>query len=114
MARPRRSREADDGAADRVTALAVGCIDTSAEAFAAFYVEHVEAVQRFVARRVADRDVAADLTADIFVAAIESAHTYRSGRGTPGAWLFGVARIVVSGHRRKVARTTDATRRFRG
>src|SRR5882757_3632156 len=40
-------------------------------AFEAFYREHVEGVQRFVARRVDDPHLAADLTADVFLAAIE-------------------------------------------
>ena len=84
------------------------------DAFEAFYREHVEAVQRFVARRVADRDLAADLTADIFVAAIESADSYRASRGSPVAWLFGIARIVVSAERRRVGRERQATSRVVG
>jgi DNA-directed RNA polymerase specialized sigma24 family protein len=48
-------------------------IATDPDAFERFYREHVEAVQRFVARRVDDPYLAADLTADVFVAAIESA-----------------------------------------
>jgi RNA polymerase sigma-70 factor (ECF subfamily) len=53
--------------------------------------------------------LAADLTADIFVAAIESADTYRPSRGAPVAWLFGVARVVVSADRRRKGRERDAT-----
>ncbi|GAB3252398.1 hypothetical protein [Nocardioides dilutus] len=34
------------------------------DALEAFYRDHIEAVQRFVARRVSDPHVAADLTAD--------------------------------------------------
>jgi RNA polymerase sigma factor (sigma-70 family) len=84
------------------------------DAFAAFYREHVEAVQRFVARRVADRELAADLTAEIFIAAIESAGSYRRGRGTPTAWLYGVARIVVAGEQRRHHRERRATGRLAG
>src|SRR5206468_1886418 len=39
---------------------------------------------------------AADLTADVFVAVIESAGSYRRSRGEPVAWLFGIARNVVA------------------
>jgi RNA polymerase sigma factor (sigma-70 family) len=81
-------------------------------AFEAFYREHVEVVQRFVARRVGDRDIAADLTADIFVAAIESAERYRHSRGSETAWLFGVARNVVIMHRRRSGRGIRAAARF--
>jgi DNA-directed RNA polymerase specialized sigma24 family protein len=48
-------------------------IASDPDAFERFYREHVDAVQRFVARRVDDPYAAADLTADVFVAAIESA-----------------------------------------
>jgi RNA polymerase sigma-70 factor (ECF subfamily) len=54
-------------------------IASDPDAFERFYREHVEAVQRFVARRVDDPYLAADLTADVFVAAIGSAGSYRAG-----------------------------------
>jgi len=84
-------------------------IATDPDAFEAFYREHVEAVQRFVARRVDDRERAADLTAEIFLATIASAGAYRPGRGTPVAWLFGVARNVLADDRRRSARELRAT-----
>jgi RNA polymerase sigma-70 factor (ECF subfamily) len=84
------------------------------DAFEAFYRSHVEAVQRFVARRVADPYLAADLTADVFLAAIDSAHTYRRGHGDPVAWLYGVARNVVAAERRRRGRELRATGRFVG
>jgi hypothetical protein len=70
--------------------------------FEAFYREHVEDLQRFVARRVGARERPADLTAEIFLAAIDSAHHYRPRRGTPKAWLYGIARVLVANdHRRR-------------
>jgi RNA polymerase sigma-70 factor (ECF subfamily) len=84
------------------------------EAFAAFYREHVEAIQRFVTRRVADPHLAADLTADIFVAALESSAGYRRSRGVPAAWLFGIARHVVASELRRGSRERDANRRIEG
>jgi RNA polymerase sigma factor (sigma-70 family) len=84
-------------------------IATDPDAFEAFYREHVEAVQRFVARRVDDRERAADLTAEIFLVAIAAAGGYRAGRGTPIAWLFGVARNVVADDRRRRGRELRAT-----
>ena len=80
----------------------------------AFYREHVEAIQRFVTRRVDDPHLAADLTAEVFLAAIEAAPGYRPGRGVPGAWLYGIARIVVSAERRRAAREARATARVVG
>src|SRR5436190_17544422 len=84
------------------------------DAFGAYYLRHVEDVQRFVARRVSDPQLAADLTADVFVAAIESAASYRPSRGRPIAWLFGVARNVVAGERRRGEREGRALLRLAG
>jgi RNA polymerase sigma factor (sigma-70 family) len=82
--------------------------------FEAFYREHVEAVQQFVARRVADPYLAADLTAEVFLAAIEAAPSYRSARGAPAAWLFGIARNVVSAEHRRAGRERRAHARVDG
>jgi RNA polymerase sigma factor (sigma-70 family) len=87
-------------------------IASDPEAFEAFYREHVEAVQRFVARRVDDPYLAADLTADVFLAAIDSAHSYRPGRVEPIAWLYGIARNVVAAERRRSGREQRAERRL--
>ncbi len=87
---------------------------TDPDAFEVFYREHVEAVQRFVARRVSDPELVADLTADIFVAAIESAANYRSAKGAPRAWLFGIAQFVVAGRLRRAGREQRAHARVRG
>ena len=89
-------------------------IASDPDAFERFYREHVEAVQRFVARRVDEPYLAADLTADVFVAAIESARSYRRGRGEPVAWLFGIARNVVAGEQRRNAKELRAAARVRG
>jgi RNA polymerase sigma-70 factor (ECF subfamily) len=89
-------------------------IGSDPDAFERFYREHVEAVQRFVVRRVEDPYLAADLTADVFVAVIESAGSYRRGRGEPVAWLFGIARNVVAGERRRNARELRMAARIRG
>jgi RNA polymerase sigma-70 factor (ECF subfamily) len=89
-------------------------IASDADAFEGFYRDNVEAVQRFVARRVDDPYLAADLTADVFVAAIESAGSYRRSRGEPVAWLFGIARNVVADERRRNAKELRASARVRG
>ena len=89
-------------------------IGTGLEAFERFYREHVEAVQRFVARRVDDPYLAADLTAEVFVEAIESAGSYRRGRGEPAAWLFGIARNVVVDEWRRNAKELRTAKRVRG
>ncbi len=89
-------------------------IASDRDAFERFYREHVEAVQRFVARRVDDPYLAADLTADVFIAAIESARSYRRRRGEPAAWLFGIARNVVADEWRRSAKELRTVARVRG
>lgn len=87
-------------------------IGTDPELFEVFYREHVEAVQRFVARRVGERERAADLTAEVFLAAIDSAHHYRPRNGSPKAWLFGIARVLVANDHRRRGRERAREERF--
>ena len=92
----------------------VGSIGIDADALEVFYREHLDAVQRFVARRVNDPHTAADLTADIFVAVIESADSYTPSLGPPRAWLFGIARNVISTEWRGRTRGASATAKLGG
>jgi RNA polymerase sigma factor (sigma-70 family) len=89
-------------------------IDKDADTFEAFYRAHLETVRRFVARRVSDPHLAADLTADVFLAAIDAAGSYRPDRGSPTAWLVGVARNVVAAEFRRQARVKHLHRRISG
>jgi RNA polymerase sigma factor (sigma-70 family) len=88
-------------------------IATDSEIFEAFYREHVEAIQQFVSRRVGDRERAADLTAEIFLAAIDAAPRYRPSRATPQTWLYGIARIVVANDWRRAGREQARNARLR-
>jgi RNA polymerase sigma factor (sigma-70 family) len=96
-----------------VKAAQVRWIGRDPELFDAFYREHLEEVQRFVARRIGDRERAADLTAEIFIAAIESAERFR-GRAAPRTWLFGIARLVIANDARVRGRESDKEERLRG
>ena len=82
--------------------------------FEEFYRRHVDEVTRFLARRVQDPHTVADLTAEVFLAVIDSAHTYRAARGSETAWLYGIARNVASAERRRVARESAANSRAAG
>jgi RNA polymerase sigma-70 factor (ECF subfamily) len=97
---------------EEIQALAGICRDP--DWFEAFYREHAEPVQRFVARRVTDPHLVADLTAEVFIAVIKSAHTFRVDRGTVVGWLYGVAHNVVSAERRRQAREHRAHERAAG
>ncbi|MGW4690855.1 RNA polymerase sigma factor [Kitasatospora cineracea] len=87
---------------------------TAPDGFGAFYHQHVDAVLGFVTRRVSDPHLAADLTADIFVAALEAADGYRPERGSAIGWLYGIARHTIAGHRRGDDRERRALGRLQG
>ena len=89
-------------------------IATEPAVFERFYCAHFDRVLGFVSRRVGDPHLAADLTAEIFLAAIDAAPSYRRSRGVPEAWLFGIARIVVASERRRGARERRVLARVHG
>ncbi len=62
------------------------------EAFDHFYVRHERLVLAYFRRRTPSADVAVDLTAETFVAALASARRFRPGREPAVAWLLGIAR----------------------
>lgn len=97
-----------------MTSVTVSRIGSDPEALEDFYREHVGRIQGFIARRVDDPHLAADLTAEVFLAAIDSAAGYRPGRGTPAGWLYGIARNVVADERRRLARAITAGQRISG
>ncbi|MFF6995910.1 RNA polymerase sigma factor [Streptomyces sp. NPDC008313] len=85
-----------------------------AAGFAVFYEANFDAVLGFVTRRTTCPQVAADLTADIFVAALEAAGQYDPRRGVPAAWLYGITRNVLASHYRGSAREQHAVARLNG
>ncbi|MGI5200509.1 RNA polymerase sigma factor [Spirillospora sp. CA-108201] len=83
-------------------------------AFEDFYRRHVGRVTSFVARRVGDPHTAADMTAEVFVAMIDSAHTFRPAAGSEIGWLYGVVRNVLAAEQRRSARELRVTGRIAG
>jgi RNA polymerase sigma factor (sigma-70 family) len=88
-------------------------IDRDAASFTAFYLAHFDGVLRFVTRRVDDPHTAADLTADVFLNALDHAASYR-GDGAARAWLYGIARNVISGEYRRATRERGAANQLSG
>ncbi len=62
------------------------------EAFSVFYRRHLSVVVRWCVGQTGDRELAADLSAEVFAAALSSAGRYRSEQGAAPAWLIGIAR----------------------
>lgn len=65
---------------------------TDPDAFGAFYDRFEEEVLGFLWRATQRADVAADLTAEVFAAALSSAGLFRAELGCARGWLFGIAR----------------------
>ena len=74
------------------------------EAFGAFYRRHERSVLGYFMRRTGDAELAADLTAETFAAALEATDRFRAGGAPASAWLFGIARhkLIRSVERRRV------------
>ena len=62
------------------------------DAFGAFYDRFEEELLGFFMRATQRADLAADLTAEVFAAALSSARLFRSELGSARGWLFGIAR----------------------
>lgn len=92
---------------------AVDRVGPAAE-FEQIYRSHVGAVTAFFARRTADPQTVADLTADTFLNAITGFATFDPARGTARAWLFGIARNVFAKYCDAYGRGRDVAVRLAG
>lgn len=76
--------------------------------FADLYEAHFERVYAFIVRRVMDRDVAQDLTADVFHQAFANIGRFE-WRGVPfSAWLFRIAANAIVDRGQRLARERHA------
>jgi RNA polymerase sigma-70 factor (ECF subfamily) len=83
------------------------------EAFGVFYRRHVQPLLRYLMARTRRADLSADLCAEVFACALESADRFDPERGPARAWLFTIAhsRLVDSVRRGRVE--ADARLRLR-
>jgi len=72
--------------------------------FEAWFHEHRSAVYRYVRFRVATREVAEDVTSEVFMKALRSLHRYDADRASPRTWLLRIARNAVTDHLRALKR----------
>jgi RNA polymerase sigma factor (sigma-70 family) len=81
------------------------------DAFAAFYDRYETAVVGYFTRRTGDPEVAGDLAAEVFAAALTAAHRYRPENPTAAGWLFTIARHTLSNSLRRGRVEARARRR---
>jgi RNA polymerase sigma-70 factor (ECF subfamily) len=82
------------------------------EAFGTFYDRHARSVLEYFARRTRDPEVAADLTAETFAAAIVARRRFRPGPLPASAWLFGIANHKLADFQRRGHAEARALRRL--
>lgn len=76
--------------------------------FVHLYDAHFEAIHRFLLSRVADRQLAEDLTSDTFMIALENIDKYRYEGKPFRAWLYRIAINEINQHYRKQKREREA------
>jgi RNA polymerase sigma-70 factor (ECF subfamily) len=81
-------------------------------AFEEFYGRHVDTLLGFFARRTRNADLAADLTAETFAAALSARKRYRPDAGAAVAWLFGIAMKKLADAQRRGYAEQRARRRL--
>jgi RNA polymerase sigma factor (sigma-70 family) len=86
--------------------------DGGADAFAEFYRRHARQVAGYLVRATRDPEVAADLTAETFAAALVARSRYRPEGAAPGAWLYGIATHKLNDWRRRGYAEDRARRRL--
>jgi RNA polymerase sigma-70 factor, ECF subfamily len=100
-----RARAQDDEADDEAqAAFATRLRALERDAWAELYDRHHTQVWRYAYGRTSSRDSADDLAAQVFAEALASIHRYRY-KGRPIlAWLYAIARNLVSKHLRRARR----------
>ena len=96
----------------RTDAELLGATPKEIEAFGVFYRRHVEWVLGFLGRQLRDPERAADLTAEVFAAALLSAQRYQPARGEPQSWLYGIVQNKLASAGRRGAVERRARRRL--
>ena len=72
--------------------------------FEAWFHEYRAPVYRYVRFRVATREVAEDVTSEVFMKALRSIHRYDPDIASPKTWLLRIARNAVTDHLRALKR----------
>ena len=81
-------------------------VASAAPSFEELFERHFDAVHGYLRRRVGD--VAEDPAAETFARALAGGASFDATRGTPRAWLLGIATNLIHDHRRSEARRLKA------
>jgi RNA polymerase sigma-70 factor (ECF subfamily) len=84
----------------------------AADAVAAFYERHVDAVFRFAVRRCRNPEDVADLVSTVFLELFTAAASYDSRRGDARPWLLGIASRCLADQQRLGYRRAELAQRL--
>jgi len=87
-------------------ALLAGARLLDSEALATIHDSYYPPLFRYILLRVGHREVAEDLTSEVFVRLLAALHKGTAPQSTLRGWLFGVASNVVADHQRQAYRVT--------
>lgn len=102
----------EDRANDEDARLLLRAAGGDGVAFGMLYRRHLPLVLRWCWSQTGDRELAADLSAEVFAAALIHARRYRPEQGAPIAWLLGIARNKLLESRRAGRVENRARRRL--
>ena len=100
--------DASSGCSDAVL-LAATRVDP--DAFGVFYLRYERLMLGYLLRRTGDPEVAADLSAEVFAAALRAASRYRPQSPTAVGWLLTIAQRTLASSRRRGRVEARARRR---
>lgn len=90
----------------------LGAARSDPAAFGAFYDRYERAVVGYLARRVRDPELVADLTAEVFAAALCAAPRYRPEESNAAGWLIAIAHNTLAKSLRRGQVEARARRRL--
>jgi RNA polymerase sigma-70 factor (ECF subfamily) len=88
--------------------------DSALTEFEQLYRGNADGVMAYFARRCAEAQTVADLTSETFVRAASTFQSYDPAKGSPRAWLFGIAGHVFAGHCDQASQDRDTVARLAG
>ncbi|HSZ13309.1 MAG TPA: sigma-70 family RNA polymerase sigma factor [Solirubrobacteraceae bacterium] len=97
----------------RDAALVAAIGQGDAAAFDQLYARYLPLVVRWSMHATGNREVAADLTAEVFAASLTAARRFRPERGSVAGWLLGIARNKLRESRRRGRVESSSRRRLR-
>ncbi len=93
--------------------LLAAIADRDGDAFSVFYRRHLPQTVGYLLNETRNREIAADLAAEVFSAVLLSARRYRPQNETAVPWVLAIARNILGASRRR-GRVEDRARRQLG